>query len=83
MKIYSIYDSKAEAYLPPFFSPNKATAIRSFQQAANDTTTQFHQHGGDYTLFEIGTWHEQTGELTPANTKTNLGTALEHQGETN
>lgn len=82
MKIYSIYDSKAEAFIQPFFSPNKATALRSFTQAAQDEKTQYFTHGADYTLFEIGSWDEQKGLVTPAEANMNLGTALEHKGET-
>ncbi|AXH72221.1 MAG: nonstructural protein [Microviridae sp.] len=81
MKIYSVYDSKAEAYIQPIFSTNKATAIRSFAQAANDENTEFNRHAADYTLFEIGTWDEITGLITPDETKTPLGSALEHRQE--
>lgn len=78
MKIYTIYDSKAEAYLQPFFSQNKATATRQFQQAAQDEKTDFNRHAADYTLFEIGTWDEFAGTLTPDDTKLNLGLALDY-----
>lgn len=78
MRIFSIYDSKAEAYIQPFFTHNKATAIRSFTQAAQDENSQFSQHAADYTLMQIGEWNETTGEIVADETKTNLGTALEH-----
>ena len=63
MRIFAIYDSKAEAYLQPFFSPTKATAIRSFTQAANDEKTDFYRFAEDYTLFEIGEWDPVGGEI--------------------
>jgi len=81
MKIFTIYDSKAEAYLQPFFSPNKATATRQFQQAAQDETTEFHRHAGDYTLFQIGEWDEQAGAIKPDEAKMNLGLALDYLGD--
>lgn len=77
MKIFSVYDSKAEAYIRPFFSKNAQTAMRDFATAANDQTTAFHRNAGDYTLFEIGEWDEQTGVIKTNDIKTNLGTALE------
>jgi len=77
MKAFSIYDIKAEAYLQPFFSPNKAVALRQFGQAANDENTDFHKHAADYTLFEIGEWDEITGILSSTDAKIPLGTAIE------
>lgn len=79
MKIFSIFDSKAEAFHMPFFSPTKGTAIRSFAQAANDESSDFFKHAGDYTLFEIGDWEELQGDGKFYEAKINLGTALEHQ----
>lgn len=76
IKIFTVYDSKAEAFLTPFFSQTTATAIRSFEQAANDPQHQFHLHPGDYTLFEIGEWHEIEGQLVMNQTHLNLGTAI-------
>lgn len=62
---YSIYDSKAEAFLPPFLAANIATAKRLVLQAAVDPTHQFHQFAADYTLFEVGEWDENEGLLLP------------------
>ena len=73
--IFTIYDSKAETCLPPFFSPNSATAIRDFEVAANDTSTVFYKHAADYTLFEIASWDDQTGHIEP-HVHINLGTAI-------
>lgn len=81
MKIFAIYDSKAEAYLTPIFAPTKGVALRMFATAANDPTTDFSKYAGDYTLMEIGTWDPTKGDIEKNQTKTNLGTALEHQTE--
>jgi len=82
MKIFSIYDSKAEAYLQPFFAPTKAYAIRQFTQAANDESADFHKFAADYTLFELGSWDEQTGTIAPNEAKTALGSAIEYINQT-
>lgn len=76
MKIFSIFDSKAEAFNTPFFSQSTGTAIRSFAQAANDEEHEFSIHGGDYTLFELGSFDQVTGRLTQLDTHLNLGLAL-------
>ncbi len=75
LKIFSIYDSKAEAFIQPFFSPTTATAIRQMEQAVNDETTDFNRYSGDYTLFEIGSWNENKGEIITHEFHINLGLA--------
>lgn len=64
-RVFAVYDSKAEAYLQPFFCPTVGMALRSWEQAAQNPQTDFHQYAGDYTLFEIGTYNDQTGEMQP------------------
>ena len=59
--MYTIYDSKAEAYHDIFIAPTKAVALRSFATAAQDENSQFHHYAEDFTLFEIGTWDDQAG----------------------
>lgn len=77
LKVFAIYDSKAEAYLQPFFTSTIGMAIRSFEQAANDPQTQFHRHPADFTLFNIGEYDDETGTLVSLVAKVSLGTALE------
>lgn len=79
LTIFSIYDSKAEAYIQPFFAPNAPTGLRMFGDAANDETTMFAKHGEDYTLFELGTFDQNTGETTIHKAHKSHGTALQHQ----
>jgi len=54
LEIFSVYDSKAAAFLPPFFMANGAVACRSFQEACNQPDSQFYKHPEDYTLFSLG-----------------------------
>lgn len=63
MKIFSVYDDKADAYTQPFFAPTSGVAIRQFAQAANDEGHEFSKHAADYTLFEIGEFDPQTGAI--------------------
>lgn len=73
--IFTVNDSKAALFLQPFFSRNAQTAKRSFSEAVNDAGHQFHKHAGDYTLFEIGSFDEETGVVTPHKVQTNMGLA--------
>jgi hypothetical protein len=78
MKVFSIFDCKAEAYLEPFFASTSGLAARRFEEAARNEESQFHKHASDYTLFEIGDWDEMTGELRALETKISLGVAVEY-----
>ena len=75
--IYAIYDSKAEAYMQPFFASTHGLALRTFEKHANDPQTIFNQHPGDFTLFHIGSYEEDTAQIKPEKALVNLGTALE------
>ncbi len=81
-EIFSIYDTKADAYLPPFFTQNKHTALRSFSDAVNDLNTDLSKHAGDFVLFQVGSWDDQGGILTPLPANINLGVGIEFQQST-
>lgn len=57
---FTIYDTKAEAYLPPFILPTRAMAIRIFTDCCNDDGHAFGKHPHDYTLFQCGTFDDNT-----------------------
>lgn len=76
MKVFSVFDCKAEAHLQPIFAPTNAVAIRIFIEAAMDQNHNFHKYAADYTLFEIGTFNEETAELKALPALNNLGNAL-------
>lgn len=77
MKIFTVFDIKANAYLMPWFSPTEGTAIRSFQQAANDQDHDFYKYAEDYTLFELGEWHEKSGTIMMLPAIKPLGNAIQ------
>ena len=63
-QMFSVYDSKAEAYLPPFQADTLGLAERMFQDTINDPRTPFHKHPEDYTLYHIGTFDSHTAQLS-------------------
>lgn len=77
MKVFSVFDSKAAIYLPPFIQRNELVARRLVLQVMNDSSHDFAQFPGDYTLFELGTWDDETGKLKNHEAATNLGTLLQ------
>lgn len=76
LKIFSIFDSKAEAYITPFFLPNTALAVRAFANCVNSDTHQFGTNPADYTLFLIGDFNDNDAELIPCVPRS-LGNGLE------
>lgn len=77
-KVYSVFDSKAEAYTLPFFADTAGVATRMFMDATGDANSNFCKYPEDYTLFEIGEFEERTGELIAYEVLKSLGTALEY-----
>jgi len=65
MRAYSIFDSKAQAFLPPFFMLNDAVALRIFEECANDISHQFSKFPEDYVLYRVGDFHDDSGSFVP------------------
>lgn len=76
--VFCIYDSAADRYLEPFFAPTADVAIRGFREAANKPDHQFQKFPADYTLFHIGQYDPDSGNLVPE-TPRSLGNALQYQ----
>lgn len=74
-KMFTIYDSKAFAYLPPFFIHREEMAQRAFGEACNSPTHQFGKFPADYTLFKIGVFDDETAVLVSFAPE-NLGNGL-------
>jgi hypothetical protein len=76
-EVFSIYDSKAEAYLPPFILPKIAQAKRIFEQCINSDDHQFGQSPADYTLFRLGNFDDSNGQYLLARATESLGNGIE------
>ena len=63
LKIFSIYDLKAVAFITPFYCPNAALAKRGFQNARQDPAHAFHRNPTDYTLHELGEWDDTNASM--------------------
>ncbi len=62
-RAFTVYDNKAECYLPPFFTPEVGQATREFANAINSSSHAFARNPEDYTLTEVGTFDDNTGLL--------------------
>ena len=63
-KMFTVYDSKAQTYTPPFFDHAEGRALRTFADCCNDYGHQFGKHPEDYTLFDCGIFDDDTGTIT-------------------
>lgn len=78
-KMYTVHDSKAGAYLQPFYARQNGEAIRSFAEACNQKDHNFYKFASDFTLFEIGEFDEQTGVITPMLVPLTLGNGVDYK----
>ncbi len=74
--MFVIYDSKANAFMTPWFLTTQALAVRAFSDLANDPESNVSRHPDDYTLFTIGTFNDQTAKIHWEEPKT-LGNAIQ------
>lgn len=65
MKLYcmSVFDKKVEAFLQPFFCRTIGEAVRSFTEAVNDPGKQFGRYAGDYSLYRLGEFDDNSGKF--------------------
>ncbi len=76
-QMFVIYDSKANAYLQPWFLTTEAQAQRVFNDCVNDADHNFGRHPEDYTLFNIGQFNDATAEVA-WNAPVTLGNGLQY-----
>jgi hypothetical protein len=59
--VVSVKDRAIDAYGRPFIVPSIGAAIRSFTDEVNRKESEMHGHPEDYDLYQIGTYHDDTG----------------------
>lgn len=64
LQLFSIRDTKAEAFNRPFTSQNPAMAMREIQTAVNQSDNPMKTYAEDFALYLVGEFDEQTGNLT-------------------
>ena len=82
MKLYCVYDRRAELANPPFSFPNNALAIRNFALQVNasnspDRPNVLALYPDDFALYYIGEMDDKTCELITHSPSVLLSTAKE------
>lgn len=62
-EIVAVYDNLTEAYLEPRFFGTLAEAQRVFEYQINNIAL-WKENSGDYDLFSLGRFNEETGSIT-------------------
>ncbi|QCQ84817.1 nonstructural protein [Blackfly microvirus SF02] len=64
-RLYSVYDSKALAYSPPFMAGTDGLAVRMLTELVSDNITNIGRHPSDFRLYCVGMFDDQSGGLAP------------------
>lgn len=65
LKMFTVYDKKAAAYLQPFFMRAEGEAVRAMTQTASNPDSQFAKTPEDYQLCVCAEFDDLTGVVTP------------------
>jgi len=65
LRCYSIFDSKALQYHPPFHQSTDGAAVRALGDLVADMQTQVGRHPRDFVLYFIGTYDDHKGAMQP------------------
>lgn len=63
LKLFSIFDDKAKAFIAPFALPEFAQATRAFAQGMTDEKSELSKSPMDYSLFYIGSFDPLAGTV--------------------
>ena len=77
LKMFSIFDQKAEVYMTPFFKNQIGEALRDFFDLVNDDQSRINKHPEDYSCFYLGEVDDQNGSVEGNKQPVNIGNAWE------
>ena len=75
--MYTVFDSKASAFKPPFFLSSDGEALRAFGDACNNEQHDLGKHPEDYTLFKLGEYDDNKASIEQLPTPKSLGLGVE------
>lgn len=76
LNAYSLFDTKGLIFNTPFFQHNDAVAKRMLSDLVTDTNTSVGRHPSDYILYAVGTYDDQTGELSIISPRRHVADAI-------
>lgn len=79
LEIVSVRDSAVDSYGSPIFVRSVGEAVRSFGDEAVKDDSAIRAHPGDYTLFHVGSFDTDTGQLLPLPNPTQLARGVDYK----
>lgn len=76
MRIFALFDVKAECHLQPFFARTRAHALRTFGDMVADAESVVGRHPGDFSLIELGKVDILSGAVEGSRTNLASGETL-------
>lgn len=61
--VMAAYDKKARAFLQPYYVSHPDVGVRAFSQAVNTPDHQVHKFASDFSLYELGTFDDDSGKF--------------------
>lgn len=62
---FTIFDTKALQYHPPFFQHTDGAAVRMLRDLVEDSNTTIGRHPADYVLYCAGSYDDSNGQMWP------------------
>lgn len=63
LKVFSIFDEKAQTFSRPMLMVHKGEAIRAFQDVVADKSSMIAKHPDDYKLYCLGSFDDVSGKM--------------------
>lgn len=79
LKVFTVFDHAAKAYLQPFFLRTEEEAIRGFSEVCSDPQHMFGRYPDQYTLFHLGEYDDSSASFHELETPETLGNGVKHQ----
>lgn len=81
LKVFAIFDTKANYYKNPFMFHSIGEATRGFTDLANDAQTEIGKHPEDFCLFYIAEFDMDKGQYINQTPPQSCGLAIEYKKE--
>lgn len=62
--VCAVFDEKVKAFHPPMFVRESSVCVRWAMSELANPSTDFAKFPEDFTLYELGSWNDKSGEFT-------------------
>lgn len=76
--LYSVRDEKTVAFFPPFLASNHGEALRTFSDLCKNVDTLMARYPGDFALYHLATFDDQSGSVVGLSLPVQIGSASEY-----